>query len=80
MQGNRLRWFGEVGKRESDCVGKRMPRMELPRERPGGRPKRRFLDTVKADIMVVDTNEEDAEDRVRWKLGRRKGGGGVKGG
>ena len=41
--------------------------MELPGRRKRGRPKRRFMDVVKEDMLVVDVTEEDAEDRERWK-------------
>ncbi|RJG11798.1 hypothetical protein D4A39_16960, partial [Alcanivorax profundi] len=42
----RLRWFGHVQRRESEYIGKRMLRLELPGRRPRGRPKRRFMDAV----------------------------------
>lgn len=63
----RLRWFGQVQRRDSDCVGKRMLRFMLPERRPRGRPKRRFMDLVKDDMRVVGVSEADAEDSVRWR-------------
>ncbi|XP_016321114.1 uncharacterized protein LOC107672441 isoform X3 [Sinocyclocheilus anshuiensis] len=64
----RLRWFGHVQRRESEYIGKRMLRLELPGRRPRGRPKRRFMDVVKEDMKVVGLREEDAEgDRARWR-------------
>ncbi|KAK3543094.1 hypothetical protein QTP70_010647 [Hemibagrus guttatus] len=36
----RLRWFGHVQRRESECIGRRMLDMELPGRRQRGRPKR----------------------------------------
>uniref|UniRef100_A0A672RBG6 Leucine--tRNA ligase, cytoplasmic n=1 Tax=Sinocyclocheilus grahami TaxID=75366 RepID=A0A672RBG6_SINGR len=64
----KLRWFGHVQRRESEYIGKRMLRLELPGRRPRGRPKRRFMDVVKEDMKVVGLREEDAEgDRARWR-------------
>ncbi|OKP64685.1 hypothetical protein A8A03_01925 [Escherichia coli] len=63
----RLRWFGHVQRRDSEYIGKRMLRLELPGRRPRGRPKRRFLDVVKEDMRIVGVGEEDTEDRVEWR-------------
>ena len=63
----RLRWFGHVQRRDSEYVGRRMLRLELPGRRPRGRPRRRFMDVVKEDMKLVGVKEE-AEDRVRWRL------------
>lgn len=40
-------------------------RWGLPDRRVRGRPKRRFVDVVKEDMMLVGVREEDAGDRVR---------------
>ena len=37
--------------------------MELPGKRKQGRPKTRFVDAVREDMVVVKVTEEDAEDR-----------------
>ncbi|KAF7651992.1 hypothetical protein LDENG_00102870 [Lucifuga dentata] len=63
----RLRWFGHVQRRDSEHIGRRMLRLELPGRRPRGRPKRRFMDVVKEDMKLVGVREEEAEDRVRWR-------------
>ncbi|KAF7658937.1 hypothetical protein LDENG_00005840 [Lucifuga dentata] len=63
----RLRWFGHVQRRDSEHIGRRMLRLELPGRRPRGRPKRRFMDVVKEDMKLVGMREEEAEDRVRWR-------------
>ena len=69
---SRLRWFGHVQRRESECIGRVMTRLE----------QKRFMDVVKEDMKLVDVREEDAEDRVRWlddslwqplkRIGKRK--------
>ncbi|KAF7655305.1 hypothetical protein LDENG_00057930 [Lucifuga dentata] len=63
----RLRWLGHVQRRDSEHIGRRMLRLELPGRRPRGRPKRRFMDVVKEDMKLVGVREEEAEDRVRWR-------------
>lgn len=42
-----------------------MLRSEQPDMRPGGRPKRRFLDVMIEDMKLAGVREEDAENRVR---------------
>ena len=56
----------DVQRRDSECIGRRMMRLELSGSRPRGRPKRRFMNVVKEDMKLVGVREEDVEDRVRW--------------
>ena len=39
----RLRWYGQVRRKDDGYIGRRMLRMELPGKRKRGRPKRRFM-------------------------------------
>uniref|UniRef100_A0A8C4T6K4 Luteinizing hormone/choriogonadotropin receptor n=1 Tax=Erpetoichthys calabaricus TaxID=27687 RepID=A0A8C4T6K4_ERPCA len=48
-------------------VGRRVLRIELPGKRKRGRPKRRFMDVVREDILVVGVTEQDVDDRMIWK-------------
>ncbi|XP_061651845.1 uncharacterized protein LOC133488234, partial [Phyllopteryx taeniolatus] len=70
---SRLQWFGHVQRRESEYIGRRMMRMELPGKRARGRPKRRLMDVVREDMMAVGVREEDAGDRLSWKRMTRCG-------
>ena len=63
----RLRWFGHVKRRDEAYVGRRMLEMDLPGRRKRGRPKRRYMDVMKEDMIEIGVTEEDAEDRVRWR-------------
>ena len=46
----RLRWFGNVQRRDGEYICRRMMRLDLPGRRPRGRPNRRFMDVVKEDM------------------------------
>ncbi|KAI5619089.1 hypothetical protein C0J50_21120 [Silurus asotus] len=50
-------------RRDMSYISKRMLRMEPPGRRKRGRPKRRFMDSVKKDMQVVGWKEADIEDR-----------------
>ena len=45
-----LKWYGHVLRREDECVGKRVMRMEVPGKRRRGRPKRGCLDSIRNDL------------------------------
>ena len=47
----RLRWYGNVRRKDDGYIGRRMLRMELQGKRKRGRPKRRFMDVVKEDMV-----------------------------
>lgn len=51
--------------RNSDCFSERMLRLELPRKRPGGKPKRRVHGC--SEGRVVGISKEDAEKKIRWR-------------
>ena len=43
-------------------------RMEVPRKRRRGRPKRRWLDSIRNDLSERGLSREDAQDRAKWRL------------
>ena len=63
----RQMWFGHARRKYAGYIGRRMLRMELPGERTRGRPKRQFMDAVRADMAGVEVTEEDADDRTKWR-------------
>ena len=67
VQESRLKWYGHVSRREDDYLGKRVMGMEVPGKRRRGRPKRRWLDSIRNDLSERGLSEEDAQDRPRWR-------------
>ena len=47
-------------------IDRRMLKMELPSKRQRGRPKKRFMDVVRKDKLIVGMRE-DNEDRRRYR-------------
>ena len=50
VQESRLKWYGHVLRREDECVGKRVMGMEVPGKRRRGRPKWKWLDSIRNDL------------------------------
>ena len=42
-----MKWYGHVLRREDEYVGKRVMVMDVPGKRRRGRPKRRWLDSIR---------------------------------
>lgn len=59
--------FGHVQRRDAGCIIERMLKMELIGKRKCGRPKRRFIYVVRADIRVLGMTEDDKEVSRRWE-------------
>ena len=67
IQEKRLNWFGHVMRRNQEYVGRRMLEMDIPGRRRRGRPKRRWMECITADMEEKDLTVEDVEDRGHWK-------------
>ena len=67
VQESRLKWYGHVSRREDEYEGKRVMGMEVPGKRRRGRPKRRWLDSIRNDLS--ETGLSDAQDRRTRKTG-----------
>ncbi|XP_048583704.1 uncharacterized protein LOC125563054 [Nematostella vectensis] len=72
LRQRRLRWLGHVCRMENGRIPKDLLYGELAHgSRPVGRPKLRFKDSCKRDMLAigldVDNWEKLAEDRSRWR-------------
>src|SRR6201996_4227983 len=66
---SRLRWFGHKQRMQSDRLPRRIMSEEVQGKRCRGRPRRRFLDSVKSDLEIRGLRLDDhtlalAQDRV----------------
>ena len=65
VQESRLKWCGYVLRREYEYVGKIVMAMEVPGERRRGRPKRRWLDSIRHDLSDRELSGDDAQHRAK---------------
>ncbi|KAK6729209.1 hypothetical protein RB195_006324 [Necator americanus] len=72
MKEARLRWFGHVLRREEDSVAKTTLKLDVSGVRPRGRPKIRWLDRMKPDMIDARLCTTNAMDRTKWKTRSRK--------
>lgn len=69
---SRLRWFGQVQRMQDDRLPKKILAAEVLGRRGRGRPRRRFIDSVKVDLEIRGFTLDDqatslARDRKVWK-------------
>ncbi|KAK6751142.1 hypothetical protein RB195_002860 [Necator americanus] len=67
MKEARLRRFGHVLRREEDSVAKTALKFDVSGVTPYGRPKIRWLDRAKLDMIDALLCTADAMDRTKWK-------------
>ena len=67
MKRRRLQWFGHVCRREREEDIRKVYELRVEGRRSRGRPKHRWKDTIKKDLQSCSLNEEDAQDRIRWR-------------
>ena len=66
-QERRFKWYGHVMRREEHYVGRRAMVMKVQGRRKRGRPKRRWLDKVKDDIIENGLSADDVYDCATWR-------------
>ena len=68
---SRLRWFGDVERKDNDWV-KRCITWEVDGIRQRGCPKKTWWDCVKNDMESLGLSQKDAQSRNKWRR-RSKG-------
>ena len=67
VQERRLKWYGQVMRREEHYVGRRAIEMKVHGRRNRERPKRRWLDKVDDDIKEKGLSADQVYDRATWR-------------
>jgi hypothetical protein len=71
IKSRRMRWAGHVARMG---IKRNVPRLLVGKpegKRPLGRPRRRWIDNIKIDLLEIGVNVVDwiglAQDRYRWR-------------
>ncbi|KAL1448299.1 hypothetical protein WDU94_008926, partial [Cyamophila willieti] len=67
MKSSRLRWTGHVLRKNEESNVKNIWKNNPEGRRPKGRPKSRWWDQVKKDMVACDLSKEDADNRIKWR-------------
>jgi len=70
MRRKRLAWYGHVCRREEDSDVRRTSEMTIAARRKRGKPKHRWLDTIRKDMNFIKECglcKEDALNREKWR-------------
>ena len=68
LRDKRLIWFGHVQRRDKDEATRKILQMAVDGKRNRGRPKLRWRDLVKDDMVRNQMTTEMAEDRKHWHV------------
>jgi hypothetical protein len=71
IKSRRMRWAGHVARMREKRNVYRLLVGKPKRKRPLGRPRRRWVDNIKVDLLEIGLNVVDwiglAQDRYRWR-------------
>ena len=65
---NRLRWYGHVSRRDDIHMTRTVLDMVVEGVRPRGRPKLRYMDTIRRDIKKNALTDVTILNRKDWRL------------
>ena len=71
LRRGRLRWYGHGKRMEEDMWQKRVLSLEVD-GKYRGRPKKHWIENVKADIKALQINEHLITDRIAWRTAIKK--------
>ena len=64
---SRLRWYGHTLRMDERNKVKQIMKIEVRGNRARGRPRLRWMDNIRHDMNACGLEEEDAQNRRRWK-------------
>ena len=67
IQEGRLRWYGHLLRRCEYHVGKHTMNIEVLGRRQRGRPRKRWRDCVREDLIMKGIDENEAHNRNHWR-------------
>ena len=62
----RLSWYGHIKRRKPEDVTRTVLDMEIPGKRPRGRPRIRWMDNIRRDMILHGLDDKMTEDRKVW--------------
>jgi hypothetical protein len=66
MRKRRLQWYGHVRRRDKEDDIRSVAEMRVHGKRKRGRPRQRWLDTIREDMKRWGLREEVTSDRAKW--------------
>ena len=73
MRQKRLRWLGQIARRDEEVEIKKVFELKIERWRKRGRPVKRWIDVVEEDMKKRGVVQQDAGDREGWRRRAVKG-------
>ena len=65
IRGGRLRWYGQLMRKGDEAWVKKCMEYRVEGRRPVGRPRKTWLESVEADMAVLEIDKEDVYDRSK---------------
>ena len=67
LRKTRLKWFGNVKRRDENSILRRVMELEVEDRRPVGRPKKTWSKVVEDDMKKLNITQDTVEDRKQWR-------------